>query len=63
MTNTQILATLRQHEIRTVGDLDHYAEIRQLSRWHALAILVGAEAADRIFGKLAVRLANKEATL
>lgn len=62
MTNPEILATLRKHEIRTVGDLDHYASIRQLSRWHALAQLVGEEAADLVLGLLAVRIANKEAT-
>lgn len=56
MTNEQILTTLHRHAIYTVGDLDHYAEIRRLSRWHALAQLVGAEAADLVMGLLAVRL-------
>lgn len=62
MTNDQILAALTRHDIKTVGDLDHFAEIRHLSRWHALAQIVGEEAADRVFGLLAVRIAQKEAT-
>lgn len=62
MSNPEILTTLQRAEIRTVGDLDHYAEIRQLSRWHALAQLVGAEAADHVLAVLAVRLCTKEAT-
>lgn len=62
MSNQDIITTLRSHEIKTVGDLDHYASIRQLSRWHALAQLVGEEAADRIFGALAVRMLQREGT-
>lgn len=63
MSSQQILATLHRNEIRTFGDLDHYASIRQISRWHALAQMVGEEAADRVFGLLAVKMARREATL
>ena len=59
MSDQEVLTTLRRHEIRTVGDLDHFASVRQLSRWHALAQLVGETAADRIIGALAVRIARK----
>ena len=62
MTNDQILAALARHDIKTVGDLDAWAQIRELSRWHALAQLVGEEAADRIFGALAVKMQRKAAT-
>lgn len=61
MTNQDIIATLRRSDIRTIGDLDSWARVRRLSRWQALAVLVGVEAADRIFGALAVKLAQKEA--
>ncbi len=59
MTNEEILETLQRHEIRTVGDLDHYADIRQLSRWHALAQLVGQDGADLVLGLLALRVAQQ----
>ena len=62
MTNQQILATLRKHDIKTVGDLDSWARVRKLSRWEALGVLVGVEAADRVLGALAVRMTRREAT-
>ena len=37
MSNQDIIATLQRYEIRTVGDLDHWRDVRRLSRWHALA--------------------------
>lgn len=60
-TNQDILTTLHRHEIRTVRDLDHFADVRRLSRWHALAQLIGDEAADRVLDLLAVRLAERKA--
>lgn len=62
MSNQDIVTTLAKHEIKTVGDLDHYASIRALSRWHALAQLVGEEAADLVLGLLVVRQARKAGT-
>ena len=59
MSNPEILETLNRHEIKTVGDLDHYADIRQLSRWAALAQLVGQDAADHVLAVLAVRVAQQ----
>ncbi len=59
MTNTEILQTLQRHEIKTVGDLDHYADIRGLSRYHALSQLVGQDAADLVLASLAVRVAQQ----
>jgi len=61
MNRQQILAALARHNIKTVGDLDHFAQVRGLSRWHALAQIVGEEAADRIFGEIAVKLTEKRA--
>ncbi len=60
MSNQDILQTLNRHEIRTVGDLDHYASIRGLSRWHALAQLVGQDAADQIIAAVAVKMARQQ---
>ena len=60
MNNDQILATLRQHEIKTLGDLDNYAEVRQVSRWHALALLIGQDAADKVFDNLVLRMAQSK---
>lgn len=57
MTNNQILATLHNAGIRTLGDLDRWRSSRDLSRWQALDALVGESAADRILGALAVNLA------
>lgn len=63
MTNSEILATLTQNEIRTLGDLDRWREPRSLSRWHALAQLVGQSAADYLLARLAVRIDELEAAL
>ncbi len=55
MNDPQILATLHRNKLRTLGDLDSWARVRRLSRWQALGVLVGVQAADRILGALAVR--------
>ncbi len=60
MSNQEILAILLKHEIRTVGDLDHYADVRNISRWHALSQLVGQDAADRIIAAVAVKVARQQ---
>jgi len=58
MSNQDIIAILKQNGIRTIGDLDAWPRVRRLNRWQALGVLVGVEAADRVFGALAVRLAR-----
>jgi hypothetical protein len=58
MTNQQILTTLKRADIKTLADLDRWAAIRRLSRWEALGVLVGVEAADRVLGALAVSMAR-----
>ena len=37
----------------------HYADIRSISRWHALAQLVGQDGADLVLGLLALRVAQQ----
>lgn len=60
MTNPEILATLRKHEIRTVGDLDVWRESRRLSRREALAMMLGVSAADHVLTRMAVRKLESE---
>jgi len=62
MSNQDIIAILKRNDIRTLGDLDAWAHARRLSRWQALAVLVGVEAADRVFGSLAVRMVGLSAS-
>lgn len=60
MSNSKIIATLREAGIRTVGDLDKWRESRGLGRWAALEALVGESAADRLLMRLAMRHARKK---
>jgi hypothetical protein len=62
MSNQDIIATLKRNGIATIGDLDSWARVRRLNRWQALGVLVGVEAADRVFGALAVRLVRLESS-
>jgi hypothetical protein len=61
MTTTQILATLQNAGIVTLGDLDAWARARRFSRWQALAVILGVSTADRVLGALIVKFDEMEA--
>lgn len=61
MTNQQTITILAKNQIHTIGDLDAWARARRLSRWEALSVLVGVDAANLIIGLLAVNAAKRKA--
>ncbi len=59
MSNQEIVTTLQNNDIRTIGDLDSWARVRGFSLLEALGVLLGPEAAYQAWAALAVSIARQ----